>query len=97
MRRRLGIAIAALLIAAPALAAPENPAGLSFRARGDGEIIATPEGKTLYTFGRDLQPGKSSCNGPCAKLWPPYLAKGDAAPTGDWTVITRDDGGPNAK
>ena len=37
--------------------------------------------------------GKSACNGPCATNWPPLMADGDAKASGDWTVVTRDDGG----
>ena len=92
MVSRFGIAIAALLFATPIFAAPESPAAVSFSARGDGEIITNTSGMTLYTFGRDLEPGKSFCNGPCAKLWPPLLAAADAKASGDWTLITRDDG-----
>jgi predicted lipoprotein with Yx(FWY)xxD motif len=50
------------------------------------------KGMTLYTFDKDSA-GKSACNGPCATNWPPLMAAGDAKPVGDWTVITRDDGG----
>ncbi len=92
MRSRFGIALAALLFTAPTFAAPDAPSGVAFRARGDGEVITNTAGMTLYTFGRDLQPGKSACNGPCAKLWPPLLVAGDAQAAGDWSVITRDDG-----
>ena len=36
--------------------------------------------------------GKSACNGPCATNWPPLAATGDAKASGDWTIVTRDDG-----
>ena len=36
--------------------------------------------------------GKSVCNGPCATNWPPLAAGAGAAGSGDWTVVTRDDG-----
>ena len=29
---------------------------------------------------------------PCAENWPPLIASADAKPTGEWTVVTRDDG-----
>ncbi len=57
-----------------------------------GPVLATSTGMTLYTFAKDTAPGKSACNGPCAANWPPLMAKADAQPVGDWTVITRDDG-----
>jgi predicted lipoprotein with Yx(FWY)xxD motif len=46
---------------------------------------------TLYTFDKDAA-GKSACTGGCATNWPPLLAPADAKPTGDYSVITRDDG-----
>src|SRR6476619_2851580 len=36
-----------------------------------GKILVAQHGMTLYMFAR-AQGGKSACNGPCAKLWPPY-------------------------
>ncbi len=58
-----------------------------------GNVLTDAKGMTLYTFDRDATPGKSACNGPCATNWPPLMAAADAKPMGDWTVITRDDGG----
>lgn len=58
-----------------------------------GNVLTDAKGMTLYTFDRDGTPGKSACNGPCATNWPPLMAAADAKPMGDWTVITRDDGG----
>ena len=58
----------------------------------DGAYVG-PNGMTLYTFDRDAAgSGKSVCNGPCATNWPPLAAGADAKPTGDWSVVTRDDG-----
>lgn len=52
------------------------------------------KGMTLYVFDKDAAgSGKSACNGPCAALWPPVMATGDAKASGDWSVVTRDDGG----
>ena len=57
-------------------------------------VLAGPNGMTLYTFDKDAAgSGKSLCNGPCATNWPPLMAAADAKPSGDYTVITRDDGG----
>jgi len=59
----------------------------------DGVLVGA-NGMTLYTFDKDAAgTGKSVCNGPCAKNWPPLLAAADAAASGEWTVVTRDDGG----
>ena len=55
-------------------------------------VLANAAGMTLYTFDKDAG-GKSACNGPCAANWPPLMAGGDAKASGDWTIVTRDDGG----
>ena len=58
----------------------------------DGALVGS-NGMTLYTFDRDAaNSGKSACNGQCAALWPPLMAKADDKGSGDWSVITRDDG-----
>lgn len=58
----------------------------------DGVLVGS-SGMTLYVFDRDAAgAGKSVCNGPCATNWPPLMATGSDAASGDWTVITRDDG-----
>ena len=54
-------------------------------------VLVDAKGMTLYTFDKDSG-GKSVCNGPCAKAWPPLLAEEDAKPAGEFSVITRDDG-----
>lgn len=56
-------------------------------------VLVTSAGMTLYTFDKDVaNSGKSTCNGPCATLWPPAMAAASAKPEGDMTIITRDDG-----
>jgi predicted lipoprotein with Yx(FWY)xxD motif len=56
-----------------------------------GKALVDGKGMTLYTFAKDAG-GKSMCNGPCADNWPPLMASADAKASGDWTVVTRDDG-----
>lgn len=56
-----------------------------------GKVLTDSKGMTLYTFDRDAA-GKSNCNGQCAQNWPPLMAAADAKPSGDWTIVTRDDG-----
>lgn len=56
-----------------------------------GKVLANAKGMTLYWFDNDMG-GKSACNGPCAANWPPLMAPAGAMATGDWTIITRDDG-----
>lgn len=56
-------------------------------------ILTGPNGMTLYTFDKDVAGGsKSVCNGPCATNWPPLMATETDQASGDFTVITRDDG-----
>ena len=64
-----------------------KPAGVNVQ---DG-LLTNAASYSLYTFDRDTV-GKSACVGACAVNWPPFLAPANAAATGDFTVITRDDG-----
>ena len=58
----------------------------------DGALVGA-SGMTLYTFDRDAAgTGKSVCNGPCAQNWPPLMAQASDKDSGDWSVVTRDDG-----
>ena len=57
-----------------------------------GALVA-PSGMTLYTFDKDAaNSGKSTCNGPCAALWPPMMAMASDQPVGAYSIVTRDDG-----
>jgi predicted lipoprotein with Yx(FWY)xxD motif len=50
-----------------------------------GTYVADGAGRTLYRFDNDsAKPPKSTCNGDCAKTWPPLLIKspGKIFPTG---------------
>jgi predicted lipoprotein with Yx(FWY)xxD motif len=58
----------------------------------DGVLVG-PNGMTLYSFDKDtVGSGKSVCNGPCATNWPPLMAAETDKPSGDYSIITRDDG-----
>ncbi|MDQ8023181.1 MAG: hypothetical protein REI94_15195 [Moraxellaceae bacterium] len=82
----LALASAVLVLSAcSTMSGPPAPA-----ATRDG-VLANDKGMTLYTYDKDAG-GKSVCNGQCAINWPPLMAKADDKATGDWTVITRDDG-----
>ena len=71
---------------------------LSFAALAQGTktmdgALANAAGMTLYTYDKDTAgSGKSVCNGPCATSWPPLSATATDKATGDYTVVTRDDG-----
>ncbi len=56
-------------------------------------MLTGSNGMTLYTFDRDAAgSGKSVCNGPCATNWPPLMAMEGQTASGDYSMITRDDG-----
>lgn len=58
----------------------------------DGVLVGS-NGMTLYTFDKDVAgSGTSACNGPCATNWPPFMATESDKASGDYSVITRDDG-----
>lgn len=81
----VGIAAALLgsLLALPAFAQPKT---------ADGALVGA-NGMTLYTFEKDTAGnGKSVCNGGCATNWPPFMAADSDKPSGDFTIVTRDDG-----
>jgi predicted lipoprotein with Yx(FWY)xxD motif len=73
------------------LAQTAEPAKVGDTAKG--KVLVDAKGMTLYTWDRDTTPGKSGCNAQCAINWPPLMVSGDAKGSGNWTVITRDDGG----
>ena len=91
MRKLITGAIAASIfsISIAATLAQTAPAKTADTAKGKALVDA--KGMTLYTFDRDAS-GKSNCNGACATNWPPLMVTGDAKASGDWSVVTRDDG-----
>jgi predicted lipoprotein with Yx(FWY)xxD motif len=68
------------------MSASASPAMMS------GGALVAPSGMTLYTFDKDVDAGKSSCNGPCATLWPPLMATSTDKASGAYSTIKRDDG-----
>jgi len=86
MMIRNGIAVLILGLAVSGSAFAQNAP-----AKKTGGMMTDNAGKTLYTFDKDAG-GKSACNGPCAGNWPPLMAGSDAKASGDWSIITRDDG-----
>ena len=65
--------------------------GTYMRSTEAGQILTTPEGRTVYTFDQDVA-GASRCYGDCAEEWPPVTAAADAQPFGQMSVVTRTDG-----
>ena len=62
-------------------------------AKYSGGVMVNSAGMTLYTFDKDpANAGKSVCNGPCAVNWPPLKAGAGDTASGDYSIVTRDDG-----
>lgn len=88
-----GASLVLLSVTAQARPLAGVPSGIKAIEQGDGWLFADAKGMTLYTYDRDEgKPGKSSCNGDCARTWPALAASADSKPQGHWTVIKRDDG-----
>jgi predicted lipoprotein with Yx(FWY)xxD motif len=84
-----GIAASVLAIGiaiAMAQTPPATPASTD-----KGQALVNGKGMTLYVFDRDAA-GKSNCNNQCSTNWPPLAAAADAKASGDWSLISRDDG-----
>ena len=87
MIRHLSLIACATIALGLAGCAADMPAKFS------GGVLTNSAGMTLYTFDKDVAgSGKSVCNGPCAKNWPPLMAAADDKATGAWAVVARDDG-----
>lgn len=75
-----------------ALLAVSLTAGAQTPVKAADGTLTDAKGMTLYTFDKDAA-GKSTCNGPCATNWPPMMVPTSAKAEGDWSIVTRDDGG----
>lgn len=84
---QLTSAAALLLVAACSAPPPPTMTGQTSL----GPVLTNDKGMTLYTFARDSG-GKSACNGQCAVNWPPLLSDDSRMASGNYTLITRDDG-----
>ena len=82
------------VLAAATLTACSTMQGSVAPAMAEGGALVDPAGMSLYTYDPDrASGGKSTCNGPCAQNWPPLMASAGTTAAGDWSVVTRDDGG----
>jgi predicted lipoprotein with Yx(FWY)xxD motif len=80
-------------IAVTALTACAGTAFAQAPAKVSGGVLTNSAGMTLYTFDKDVAgSGKSACNGPCAANWPALTAKDGDKPSGDYSIVVRDDG-----
>lgn len=91
MRRSIPAVIAAGVLSIGIAAALAQTVPATTADTSKGKALVDGKGMTLYIFDRDAT-GKSNCNGQCATNWPPVIVAADAKPSGDWTVIMRDDG-----
>jgi len=83
----------AALLATLLAACAGSHSSASAPARSEGGKLVGSNGMTLYSFDKDVAgSGKSVCNGPCVGNWPPLFAQEGDAASGDWSVVTRDDG-----
>ncbi len=73
------------LLTSLSLAAQANPTIAS------NGVLASKDGKTLYTFTKDAA-GKSNCSGGCATAWPPFIVANPALAGGEFSIVMRDDG-----
>ncbi len=85
--------VLALIVSATLAACSSHETRATAPATVSAGVLAGSNGMTLYTFDKDVAgSGKSVCNGPCATNWPPFYAADGAAASGDYSIITRDDG-----
>ena len=83
----------ALLVSATLAACSAYETRAAAPATVSAGMLAGANGMTLYTFDKDAAgSGKSVCNGPCAGNWPPLMAMDGDSASGDWSIVTRDDG-----
>ena len=54
-------------------------------------MVTNMKGMTLYTFDNDAG-GKPTCEGDCAKIWPPYAGLAGENFGEGWTLVPRADG-----
>jgi predicted lipoprotein with Yx(FWY)xxD motif len=85
--KKLSFLPLSLLALSLAAGAADAPSGIKTK---DG-VLTNSAGMTLYTFDKDSG-GKSACNDKCAANWPPVMAAEGDKTSGDYSVITRDDG-----
>lgn len=89
------ITAAAVLLAAglgsPSSAFAQGAVPAAVGETSKGKAFVDSKGMTLYVFDKDAA-GKSNCSGQCIQNWPAFTATADAKASGEWTVVTRDDG-----
>jgi predicted lipoprotein with Yx(FWY)xxD motif len=85
--------VLSLILAGTLAACSMMPSSAAGPAKMSDGVLTGGNGMTLYTFDKDVSgSGKSVCNGPCAANWPPLFAMDGDSASGDYSIITRDDG-----
>jgi predicted lipoprotein with Yx(FWY)xxD motif len=92
MHRSVSVFLTAGVLALGITAALAQSAPATTADTSKGKALVDGKGMTLYIFEKDAA-GTSNCNDQCAINWPPLMAAADAKPSGQWTVVTRKDGG----
>ena len=93
MNRIKSVLIALIATATLAACASMTGGAIAPYTKASDGILVGSNSMTLYTCAKDTAgSGKSMCNGPCATNWPPLLIDGSPTVSGDYSVITRDDG-----
>ena len=91
--KQLKIQLAALVLSAVLAACATTGGAVSLYTKVNDGVLVGSNNMTLYTFDKDVSgSGKSSCNDQCAANWPPLIVDGSQPVTGDYSVITREDG-----
>lgn len=62
-------------------ASAAQAASLTTRSTSLGTVLVGPDGRTVYLFEKDTGT-KSTCDGACAKAWPPVTSSGSPAAVG---------------
>jgi predicted lipoprotein with Yx(FWY)xxD motif len=74
--RAIVLALALLPVVATGASAGASPPTVTVERSAYGVVLFDGHGKALYAFTRD-RGSWSTCAGPCAAAWPPYIAKDD--------------------
>jgi predicted lipoprotein with Yx(FWY)xxD motif len=92
MRRLALTAFAGVLLLSAQTSGYAQGATMPDNVKVSGGMLTNAKGMTLYTFDRDMEPGKSACYGQCSSNWPALVAAANAKAMGDWRLIARDNG-----
>src|SRR3569832_989400 len=82
-----------VMLTAGCAAMGSSYASASTPAKVSEGTLVNPSGMTLYTFDKDpAGAGKSVCNGQCLSNWPALRAIDGDMLSGDYSIVSRDDG-----